>query len=70
MHNDKRNWREDHKKGVDRHDCKHLDVNNDGIQDIVCLVGANKAKGFGYNELYLTRSNGTLQKITYHGLQK
>jgi len=29
---------------LDRHDCEALDINRDGLLDLVCLVGANKAK--------------------------
>jgi hypothetical protein len=25
---------------------------------VICTVGANKGQGFGFNELYLTRSDG------------
>jgi len=55
---------------VDRHDCVHLDVNNDGLEDIVCLVGAKKGRGKGENELYLTQKDGSLNKVPEHGLQK
>lgn len=57
-------------KNLDRHSCEHLDVNGDGLEDIVCLIGANKGKGVGYNELYLTRIDGSLRKVPHHGLQK
>lgn len=37
---------------VDRHDCVALDVNRDGIDDIICMAGAkNWGKGLAYNEL-------------------
>lgn len=55
---------------IDRHDCVNLDVNLDGSIDLVCLVGADKGEGVGYNELYLTRGNGSLHKVKRHGLQK
>lgn len=55
---------------IDRHDCGVLDVNNDGIPDLYCLIGANAGTGEGFNELYFTRSNGSLRKIRQHGLQK
>lgn len=35
-----------------------------------CLIGANRGKGLGYNELYITRRNGSLYKIKRHGLQR
>lgn len=55
---------------IDRHSCTSFDVNMDGKKDIICLVGANKAVGVGYNELYLTRDDGSLHKVLKHGLQK
>lgn len=58
------------KLNIDRHDCLHLDANHDGAEDIVCVVGANKGKGYGFNELYLTYSDGSLVKVMNHGLQK
>jgi len=57
-------------KTIDRHECVVLDVNRDGGDDLVCLVGANKGSGVGYNEIYLTRGRGTLKKVKRHGLQK
>jgi len=55
---------------IDRHDCVPVDANHDGIDDIACFVGAGKAHGKGYSELYLTQGNGTLTKVLNHGLQK
>lgn len=55
---------------IDRHDCTTLDVDKDGLLDIICLVGADKGQGNGYNELYLTQTDGSLQKVKHHGLQK
>lgn len=55
---------------IDRHDCGTLDINNDGILDIYCLVGANSGHGEGYNEVYLTQQDGTLTKVLQNGLQK
>lgn len=55
---------------IDRHDCGVLDVDNDGIVDLYCLVGANSGRGAGYNELYLTNPDGSLRKVRTHGLQK
>lgn len=66
----KRDESEENNGWIDRHGCLALDVNGDRVVDMVCLVGANKGKGFGYNELYLTKSDGTLKKVTNHGLQK
>jgi len=36
---------------IDRHDCVTLDANADGVDDLVCLVGANKGRGLGLQEL-------------------
>jgi FG-GAP-like repeat len=56
---------------IDRHDCTAVDVNGDGMKDLVCGVGANKGSGFGYNEVYITQPNGTLQKVLDgHGLHR
>lgn len=56
---------------VDRHDCVTMDVNYDGIPDIICGVGADKGEGEGFNELYLTQKDGSLEKIlTGHGLHE
>jgi hypothetical protein len=55
---------------IDRHGCSTLDVNKDGLLDIVCGVGAGKGNGLGYNELYLTQKDGSLQKVLRHGLQE
>lgn len=58
-------------KNIDRHDCTKIDANGDGILDLVCVVGANKGKGKGFNELYITQEDGSLKKIIKgHGLHK
>lgn len=48
-------WRINHdvklQNSVDRHDCLTLDVDGDGISDILCEVGAKKGRGMGLNEL-------------------
>jgi len=54
---------------IDRHDCVHGDFDHNGRQDIVCLVGADRGKGRGWTELYLTQDDGSLLKIRDHGLQ-
>jgi len=36
----------------------------------MCNPGANRAKGLGYNELYLTLPDGQLSKVERHGLQR
>lgn len=58
-----------HPPNIDRHDCTLVDVNKDGLPDIVCVIGADKGQGFGYNELYLTQNDGSIQKVLRHGLQ-
>ena len=55
---------------IDRHECGALDVNDDGILDVYCLVGANVGKGVGYNELYLGNKDGSIRKVRRHGLQR
>jgi hypothetical protein len=56
---------------IDRHGCTSIDVNLDGIVDIVCGVGADSGKGYGYNELYVTSGTGNVTKVLDgHGLQK
>lgn len=58
-------------KTIDRHGCTSVDVNLDGLPDVVCGVGANKGRGHGYNELYLTATNGSVSKVLdARGLQK
>lgn len=61
----------DGKSRIDRHSCLALDVNYDGLLDIICLVGADKGTGRGFNEVYLTTKAGNLVKVLEgHGLQK
>ena len=63
---------------IDRHDCTTLDIDGSGSLDIVCGVGADKGKGHGYNEVYLTvdddrdgQRRGSVKKIlSDHGLHK
>jgi len=55
---------------VDRHDCKTIYADDDDLLDIICMVGANIGKGYGYNELFLTQPDGSLKKVLKHGLQK
>lgn len=58
---------------IDRHACVAMDVNKDGLLDIVCGVGADSgaATGAGYNEVYLTTPRGRLEKVLLgHGLHK
>jgi hypothetical protein len=57
-------------KSIDRHGCTSIDVNLDGIVDIVCGVGADSGKGYGYNELYLTSDRNVTKVLDSHGLQK
>ena len=58
--------------GIDRHQCMPVDADKDGVPDLVCVVGADKGRGLGFAELYLTnksRDRG-LVKVPEHGLQK
>ena len=48
---------------IDRHGCTLVDANLDGIDDIVCVNGANFHTSLDYPELYLTMPDGTLQKV-------
>lgn len=62
-------------KRIDRHDCVKVDANYDGLDDIICGVGANKGKGEGFNELYLgTNHSGSSNRLAKvgraRGLQK
>lgn len=56
---------------IDRHGCASIDFNADGRADLVCVIGAGKGQGQGFNEVYLTNEDGSLYKIKQdHGLQK
>lgn len=66
--NDKLNKR-DSPNGIDRHDCTLSDVDGDGEDDVICVVGANKGKGKGYTELYMTQPDGLRKIIGNHGLK-
>lgn len=61
-------------QGPDRHYCVTMDVNRDGLDDIICNGGAARGTGLGYNELYITQPNGTLTGMlgdrANHGLSK
>jgi hypothetical protein len=48
---------------IDRHYCVTMDVNRDGHDDVLCNVGASKGRGEGFNELYMTQPDGSLEKI-------
>lgn len=50
-------------KSIDRHGCAHMDINFDGLEDIICVVGAGKGSGMGYNEVYLTAPDGSVNKV-------
>lgn len=43
---------------ADRHECDSADVNNDGLIDIYCSVGAHVGAGTGLNSLWLRRPDG------------
>jgi hypothetical protein len=55
---------------IDRHGCTAIDLNGDLIDDLVCTVGADGGNGYGFNEVYITQTDGTLSKIFDHGLDK
>jgi hypothetical protein len=48
---------------IDRHYCVTMDINRDNRTDIICGVGAVLGTGDGYTELYLTQSDGSVQKM-------
>ncbi|MFT4518137.1 MAG: Tol biopolymer transport system component [Halioglobus sp.] len=43
---------------ADRHECDSADVNNDGLIDIYCSVGASVGEGMGNNSLWLGQPDG------------
>lgn len=55
---------------LDRHECAAMDINNDGLMDIYCLMGADRGQGLGFNEVYLTQADGSLKKVRKHALQR
>jgi len=67
---DSKNHKDGPRDGIDRHDCATMDINQDGLEDVVCFVGADRGKGNGFSELYLTSPDGSLSKVLNHGLQK
>lgn len=42
----------------DQHECDSADVNDDGLVDIYCSVGADQGQGSGDNKLWLRRPDG------------
>ena len=56
--------------GKDRHTCVVLDLSDDQVLDLACVVGAQKGTSFGANQVYFTASNGTLVDQGANGLQK
>lgn len=52
---------------VDRHDCLTMDVDKDGILDIICLVGAHKGRGLGLNELCKSSFNSRVRTKQHVG---
>jgi hypothetical protein len=54
---------------IDHHDCVYCDVDGDGIEDIVCLVGANVGRGVSYNELYITEKMEALSRSPSMGFR-
>lgn len=47
----------------DRHYCVTMDVNKDGLDDIICNVGAGSGRGEGYNELFVTNLDGSITRV-------
>jgi FG-GAP-like repeat len=47
----------------DRHFCVTMDVNKDGLDDIICNVGAFQGRGEGYNELFITNLDGSITRV-------
>jgi hypothetical protein len=46
---------------VDRHGCDAADVNQDGLLDLYCEIGAEKGMGHKVNELWIQQTNGLMQ---------
>jgi len=52
-----------------RKECTLMDVNNDGLQDVICATGNNLVQQSS-DEIYLTQTAGTLSKVFGHALEK
>jgi FG-GAP-like repeat len=47
----------------DRHYCVTMDVNKDGLDDIICNIGAFQGTGEGYNELFFSNLDGSITRV-------
>ena len=53
----------------DRHDCAWADVDQDGLLDAYCTLGASHGDGEGRNELWFQQSDGTfVDRATAYGV--
>ena len=59
----------------DRHGCGVVDVDQDGVDDVVCAIGGGRgglatSEAPGTNEVYLTQPDGSLSRVWNHGLDR
>ena len=59
----------------DRHGCGVVDVDQDGVDDVICAIGGGRgglatSEAPGVNEVYLTQPNGSLSRVWNHGLDR
>ncbi len=54
---------------VDRHDCDAADINQDGLLDLYCAIGADRGQGEGPNEVWLQDGTGQFQLLANHGAE-
>eukprot|EP00978_Attheya_sp_CCMP212_P027926 scaffold94892_cov35-Attheya_sp.AAC.3 len=45
---------------IDRHGYTAVEVITDGVADMVCIVGADRGTGNGFNEVYVTQQDDSL----------
>ena len=48
---------------VDRHGCGVMDVDQDGVVDLICAEGAEGGRGSSFIEVYLTQLDGSLRRV-------